>query len=148
MRHLDLATRANGGDEAVEATIRRTIDDPPAVAVLRDTPDLGVELGLLVEPVALPELANLLDDLLPVGIATLPLHGRVEAIHEGMNLQTRRLIHPTPNTAYLLLPTLLKYDNIKAVPDAVRRSCHAGDSRAYDGDLRSVSGAGRGGRVG
>lgn len=93
MRHLGVATRANGSDDAFEASPGRIVDDPPAELVLVHLVDLDVELGLVLEAVALPELLDLADNLLAVGVAALPPDGRVEAVHQGMDLETGRVVH-------------------------------------------------------
>lgn len=46
-----------------------------------------MEFGAGVEVVALPEVADLGEDLLAVGVAGFPLYGGVEAVHEGVDLE-------------------------------------------------------------
>lgn len=98
MRHLGLAAGANGGNQAVKGAQRRVVvDDPARLLVLLDALDLDAELGVLVQVVALPELLDLADDLLAVGIAALPLDGGVEAVHERVDLEARRVVDSLHN---------------------------------------------------
>ena len=46
-----------------------------------------MEFGAGVEVVALPEVADLGEDLLAVGVAGFPFYGGVEAVHKGVDLE-------------------------------------------------------------
>lgn len=92
-RHLRLSAGPDRRDDSLEPPVGGIVDDPSAILVLVYLIDLCVELGLRVQTVVLPEMSDLTDDLLAVRISTLPLHGWVEAIHERVNLETRRVVH-------------------------------------------------------
>ena len=84
--HFRVAAGADGGNEALEAAIGRVIDDPAALLVLVHLLHLGIEPRPRVQPVLLPDLTHLADDLLAVRIAALPLARGVEPVREGMDL--------------------------------------------------------------
>ena len=92
MRYLRLAASSNRSNYALKSSIGGVIDDPSAVFVFKYPVDLGVELRLCVQAIALPELPDLADDLLAVWISTLPLHRRVESKHERVDLEARGVV--------------------------------------------------------
>lgn len=79
--HDGVAARSNSGNEAVEAAVGRVIDDPALLFVEICFVHFEVEASAFLEAVAVPELADLGDDLVTIGISALPLDGRVEAVH-------------------------------------------------------------------
>ncbi len=88
MRHFGIAAASDGGHNAVEAAVRRIVDDPAALLVLRDGGDAGVEFGAVLQAVAFPELGYLGDDLVAVGVAGGPVDGGVETVHYAVDLET------------------------------------------------------------
>lgn len=79
--HLGSTASPDSGDDAPEATERRVIDNPSAVIILVDLLNLGIESGSLLEAVAFPELSDLTEDLLAIGVPAVPLDGGMEAVH-------------------------------------------------------------------
>lgn len=71
----------------------RVIDDPASIFVLIRLVDFEIESSLLLEVVSLPQLSDLLDDLLAVWISALPFDRRVESVHDGVNLQRGSVIY-------------------------------------------------------
>lgn len=81
MRHLGITTSADGGNDALEVTIGGVVDDPAALSVLVDLLDPRLELGALIQPVRLPDMPHLAEDLLPVGVSAIPANRRVKSEH-------------------------------------------------------------------
>ena len=88
MRYLGLAAASNGSHDAIEAAVRRVVDDPAALLVLVNVGDAGVEFGAVLQAIALPELGYLGDNLLAVGVAGGPVDGGVETVHNAVDLET------------------------------------------------------------
>ena len=88
MRHFGITAASDCGHDAVEAAVRRVVDDPAALLVLIDRGDAGVEFGAVLQAVAFPKLSYLGDDLLAVGVAGGPADGGVETIHYAVDLET------------------------------------------------------------
>ena len=88
MRHFGITAASDGREDAIEAAVRGIIDDPAALLVFRDGSDAGVELGAVLQAVAFPELGDLGDDLLAVGVAGGPVDGGVETVHYAVDLET------------------------------------------------------------
>lgn len=93
-RHLRITTCSDSGDEAIEAAVRRVINYPPALIILRRAMHFEIEPGLVLEAIALPQLTDLGQDFTLVGVTSLPLNRRMEAIHCGMKLEAGRVIYP------------------------------------------------------
>lgn len=87
MRPLVLPTSPHSGNKTVEMAVGSVVDDPSAFLVLVNLVHLGVELCPGVKAVGLPDLSNLAEDLLAIRVASLPLNGRKESVHERMDLQ-------------------------------------------------------------
>lgn len=85
--HLGLAAGTDCGDNTLEVAIGGVIYDPASLFVLVDLLNGGIEPGPGFQAVFLPDLFDLTEDLLPVGVAALPLDGRVEAEHHGVDLK-------------------------------------------------------------
>lgn len=81
MRNFSLATRSNSYDEAVKAALGGVVDNPAALLITIDGFYFLVEPGLVFEVVATPELLDLAEDLVAVGVALFPADAGVEAIH-------------------------------------------------------------------
>lgn len=73
--------------------MRGIVDDPAAIIVLIRLVDFEVESRLLLEVVSLPQLSELLDDLLAVRISALPFDRRMESVHDGVDLQGGSVIY-------------------------------------------------------
>lgn len=93
MDHLRIATGANGSHYTVKPAIGRIVDDPPTLDILVNFVDFGVESRLVLKSVRMPEICDSADDLLSVGIASLPLDRRVKAIQQTMNLETGCVVY-------------------------------------------------------
>lgn len=83
----------DGRYHSLETAIRWVIDDPASLPVLRDRRDTCVELCALLQTVALPQLSDLGNNLLAVGVSLAPLNRWVEAIHNRVYLKSRGIIH-------------------------------------------------------
>lgn len=94
MGYFRLPTSPNRGDYTFKPSIRSIVDNPEAMFIFIHLVDLGVELGPCVQVISLPELSDLANDLLTVGISAFPLHRRMEAVHERVDLKTRGVINP------------------------------------------------------
>ena len=88
VRHFGLAAAADGGYDAVEAAVGGVVDDPAALLVFVDGGDAGIEFGAGLQAVSFPELGDLGDDLVAVGVAGGPADGGVETVHYAVDLQT------------------------------------------------------------
>lgn len=152
--HLDVATRAHGSNQAFKAAVGRVIDDPTGVFVLVRLGNLEVESGLFLEAVPLPELGDLIYDLLPVWISALPFDRRMESVHDGMDLETRCVVYPlrsvskgshfaitsdayTPDSTQLFLGTSVENGHVETMANAVCGGTNARDAGADDGNLWS-----------
>lgn len=62
------------------------IDDPASGAVSEEFLDSSIESRSLVQLIMVPQFGNLIDDLLTSRIARLPLHGRMETVHNTVVL--------------------------------------------------------------
>lgn len=93
MRHLGVTTSSNRSNEAVKVSKGRVVvDKPAAFVILLEALDFDAKLCLFIQVVGFPDLFDLLDDLLAIGIAALPFDGGMEAVHEGVNLEARCVI--------------------------------------------------------
>ena len=88
MRHFGVAAAADGGHDAVEATVGRIVDDPAALLIFEYGGDAGVQFGAVLQAVAFPQLDYLGDDLVAVGVAGGPVDGGVEPVHYTVDLET------------------------------------------------------------
>ena len=88
MGHFWFAATADGGHDSVEAAVRRVVDDPAALLVFIDGRDTGVEFGAVLQAVAFPELGDLGDDLVAVGVAGGPVDRGVKTVHYTVDLET------------------------------------------------------------
>ena len=93
VRDFGVAAASDSGHDAVEAAVRRVIDDPAGLLVLINRGDAGVEFGAGLQAVAFPELGYLGDDLLAVGVAGGPADGGVETVHYAMDLETGCVVY-------------------------------------------------------
>lgn len=93
VRHLGITTGSNGCNQAVIVPEGRiVVDKPTALIILLDTIDFDAEFCLFFKVVFFPDLLDLADNLLAVGIAALPFDGGMESVHEGVNLEARCVI--------------------------------------------------------
>jgi hypothetical protein len=81
MWHLSISAGSNRCDNAIKPTFGSVVNNPATFLILVDLLNLSVELCLLFEAVSFPELGNLANDLLTVGVAALPLDRGVESVH-------------------------------------------------------------------
>ncbi len=72
MRHFGISAGSDCCDYALETSIGGVVDDPSSFGVLIYFLDFGVECGFGFEGVAFPELGDLGDYLLPVGVPSAP----------------------------------------------------------------------------
>lgn len=145
---LGLATSANGGNHAIKATVALIVDNPTVLGILVDLFDPRVELSLLLEPVRLPQLLDRLHYLFPVGIALAPLDGGEEAVHDGMDLQSRRVVHFGPDASHGIFPAGFEQRDIEAMTDTVCCRRDSSQAGADDGDTGTAELRGRGWRGG
>ena len=88
VRHFGIAAASDGGHYAVEAAVRRVVDDPAALLVFEYGGDAGIEFGAVLQAVAFPQLGYLGDDLVAVRVAGGPVDGGVETVHYTVDLET------------------------------------------------------------
>jgi hypothetical protein len=93
--------------DAVKSAVSSVVDDPSPLFVLVNLLDLGVELCASVEPIPLPQLSNLPEDLLAIWVAPFPLHRRMEPVHERVNLQAGRVVDFLQAMGQLVLVVIL-----------------------------------------
>lgn len=88
-----ITTGPNGRYNSFETAIGWVIDDPASLPVLRDRRDTCIELCALLQTVALPQLRDLGNNLLAVGVTLAPFDRWVEAVHNGVYLKSRGIVH-------------------------------------------------------
>ena len=86
------AAGADGGDDAVEAAMGGVVDEPAVLAVFVDGGDAGVEFGAGLQRVLFPELGDLRDDLLAVGVAGAPVQRGEESVHDAVDLEAAGVV--------------------------------------------------------
>lgn len=79
--HLRIAASTDRRNKAIEASIGGIVDDPSALFVLVRLLNSEAKLGPLLEPVSLPESANLGNNLMLVWVTLLPLNRRMKPVH-------------------------------------------------------------------
>jgi hypothetical protein len=92
-RHLRIATCAHGSDHTLENAIGCVIEDPSSTVVFENFVNLGVEPRSRVQTISFPKLLDLADNLLTIGVSTLPLDGWMETIHKGMDLKAGGVVY-------------------------------------------------------
>ena len=70
----------DGGKDTVEAAIRRVVDDPARLFVFVDLGDSGIELSLVFQAIPMPELTDLIDDLVLLRVPLVPPDGGMESV--------------------------------------------------------------------
>lgn len=64
----------NGSDDSFVTPVRGIVDYPSAFFVLVDFVDFEIEACFFFEAVSFPEFGDLAEDLLTVGVATVPFY--------------------------------------------------------------------------
>lgn len=88
-----ITTAPNGRYNSLKAAIGWVVDDPASLPILRDRRDTRIELCAFLQTVALPQLGDLRNDLLAVGVSLAPFNRWVEAVHNRVYLKSRGIVH-------------------------------------------------------
>lgn len=88
-----ITTAPNGRYNSFEAAIGWIIDDPASLPVLYNRRDTRIELRAFLQTVALPQLRDLGNNLLAVRVSLTPFDRWVEAVHNGVYLESRGIVH-------------------------------------------------------
>jgi hypothetical protein len=89
--HFRGAACTNGGNDTVESSLRRIVDNPSSLFLV-NLFHLCVESRALLQAVVVEELLHLGDNLFAVRVSFLPLDRGVETVHQGMDLQAGGVI--------------------------------------------------------
>jgi hypothetical protein len=136
--HLGSSAGAYSSEYTIEAAIGRVIDDPTVLFVLVDLLYLGVESGLVFELVSVPKISDLLDDLRLLGVPSIPVDGRVEAVHKTVDLKTRCRVDIGPNSSDMVRTLRFEEDNVEAMTDTMTSSRNACKTGSYNSDLGTL----------
>lgn len=90
--HLWVTACADSSNQSFEMSIGRIIDNPAAFVILVYLVNGRIELGSRVESISFPQLLDLAENLLSIGIPAIPLDRGMESIHHGMDLQARGIV--------------------------------------------------------
>lgn len=82
--------------------------------------DSGIEGSFRFESIALPQFGDLTDDFLAVGISFPSFDGRVETIHDTVDLQAGGVVYFTEYATKSFTTTSLEDSAIESMTDAMR----------------------------
>ena len=92
MGHFGFSACTNRRNDAIEAPVGGVVDDPSSLIILVDLCDVCIKLCTLIEPVSLPKLLDLGDDLFAIRVATTPSHGGMKSVHEAVDLEAGSIV--------------------------------------------------------
>jgi len=86
VRHFSITARSDCSNDTVKLAVGAVVDDPAVLRVFANRLDPVIELGLVLQSVLFPDILDLFEDLITLGVALVPEDGREEAVHDTVDL--------------------------------------------------------------
>lgn len=134
LRRIDIPAGADCGHKAIKVAIGRVVYNPLAILFLECVVHLAVERRSLGKAIEVPELLDLAENLLTIGVIVLPGYRVVELVKLGVDLKCRRVVNSGPDSSHALFAACFKDVAFESSIEDVTCGCDACDTRANDGD--------------
>jgi len=86
VRHLSITARSDSSNYTVKLAIGAVVDDPAVLRVFAYRLDPVIKFGLVLQSVLFPDILDLFENLITLGVAFVPEDGREEAVHNTVDL--------------------------------------------------------------